>query len=314
MDRNRKILISILAMLVFSAVIAIIDIGMKIPEKDKKSGGVRSLQFGPGIALVRIEGSIDFARSSSTFGFPSGAEAIIKKLDDIEKDSNIKGVIIRINSPGGTVAATQEIYQKIWKLRKKNIPIVASMGEIAASGGYYTASACNYIFANHGTITGSIGVIAMSPNIKRLMEKLGISLNVIKSGKYKDIFSSTRDITDAESALLQEMIDSSYRKFLKDISLGRNMSITDIEPYADGRIMSGETALKHKFVDALGTYEEALDKAKELAKLPSDAPVYEGIKSPFQQFMMSMDGMFKGLNTLNDFINRTESTNLEYRQ
>ncbi len=314
MDRNRKILISILAMLVFSAVIAIIDIGMKIPEKEKKTGGVRGLQFGPGIALVRIEGSIDFARSSSAFGFPSGAEAIIKKLDDIEKDSSIKGVIIRINSPGGTVAATQEIYQKIWKLRKKNIPIVASMGEIAASGGYYTASACNYIFANHGTITGSIGVIAMSPNVKKLMEKLGISLNVIKSGKYKDIFSSTRDITDAESALLQEMIDSSYRKFLKDISLGRNMSITDIEPYADGRIMSGETALKHKFVDALGTYEEALDKAKELAKLPSDAPVYEGIKSPFQQFMMSMDGMFKGLNTLNEFINRADSTNIEYRQ
>lgn len=312
MDRNRKILLSILTMLVLTAVIAVIDIGLKIPNMEKKSGLIQQPQFGPGVGVVRIEGTIDFVKSGGSFGLASGAEAVINRLDELGKDPGIKAVVIRINSPGGTVAATQEIYQKIWKLRKKNIPIIASMGEVAASGGYYVASACNLIYANHGTITGSIGVIAMSPNLKKMLEKLGVSMNVVKSGKFKDIFSYARDVNPEEAAIMQEIIDSSYQQFLRDIAKGRNVGISDIDKYADGRIMSGESALKYKYIDALGTYEEALDKARELGKLPPDAPVYEENKSPFHQIMMSMEGMFRGLNVLTDTVS-TESYKLEYR-
>ncbi len=292
MDRNRKILVSILAMLVLSSIIAIVDISITMKRKeDKPSFSLKTPQFGPGVGLVRIYGPIQMNSAHNAFGLQHGAEAVVARLDELERDSRIKAVVIRINSPGGTVAATQEIYQKIWKIRKKNIPVIASMGDIAASGGYYVASACNYIMANHGTMTGSIGVIAVTPNLKRLFKKLGISMNVIKSGKYKDTLSSYRDLGREERELLQEMIDSSYRKFLRDVALGRSMNQSDIKPYADGRIFTGTTALKYKLVDGLGTFEDSIAKARDLAKLPPDAPIYDDVLNPFQQFMKNIESL-----------------------
>jgi len=190
------------------------------------------------------------------------------------------------------------------------------MGEIAASGGYYVASACNYIVANHGTLTGSIGVIAMSPNLRGLFQKIGIDMNVIKSGKYKDILSSFRDIRPEERELIQEIIDSSYHKFLKDVALGRNQNESDIQPIADGRVMSGETALKYKLVDMLGTFEDAIDKARQLAKLPEDSAVYEEMKSPFEQMFFRMEGMLRGGNIMEQGLRSLEQENnyrIEYR-
>ena len=299
MDKQRKIMTAILAILALIAVIAIIDISLKIDKKNKSDFKMSLRDFGDGIEIVRVEGPIEMSGGSKTFGVPQGTESIIKQLNDIENNSNIKGVVLRINSPGGTVAATQEIYEKIWKLRKKNIIIVASMGDVAASGGYYVASACNYIMANYGTITGSIGVIAYSPNLKRLFDKLGIEMNVIKSGKYKDILSSHRDITQAERTLIQEMIDQTYNKFIKDIALGRNMNQEDILPIADGRVMNGETALENKLIDQLGTFEDAIMKAKELASLDPNAPVYEQNVSPFKEFLESMKNIFFGRFSVN---------------
>lgn len=294
MDRNRKILISILALLVLSSVIAIVDISMNMQQKRGPGVSFRGPQVGSGVGIVRVEGVIEMISSGTPLGMGKGAETIINRLDDMEHNSDIKAVVIRINSPGGSVAATQEIYQKLWRLRKKNIPLVASMGEIGASGGYYIASACNYIVANPGSVTGSIGVIAMSPNVRRLFEKIGVDMNVIKSGRYKDMLSTFRDISPEERQLLQEMIDSSYRKFLKDVALGRNQNESDISPIADGRVMSGETALKHKLVDMLGTFEDAIDKARQMAKLPEDSPVYDESKSTFEQMFFGMQGMFGG--------------------
>jgi protease-4 len=294
MERQRKIIVAILALLALIAVIAVVDVGLKIEKKSKTNITLKMPQFGPGVAVIRIEGSIEMSGPRGLFADSSGAEAIIKRLGEIEKDSSIKAVVIRINSPGGTVAATQEIYEKIWKLRKKNIILVASMGDVAASGGYYIASACNYIVANYGTITGSIGVITMSPNLKRLFDKFGIQMNVIKSGKYKDILSTSRDMTAEERSLLQEMIDLSYNKFIKDIALGRNMSQEDIRPVADGRVMNGETALKNRLIDQLGTFEDAILKAKELAALDADAPVYEKEDSAFQEIFGSIKNVFNG--------------------
>ncbi|PKL35912.1 MAG: signal peptide peptidase SppA [Spirochaetae bacterium HGW-Spirochaetae-1] len=313
MDRNRKILISILALLVLSSVIAIVDISLRIQKTQDTQFALATPKFGPGIGLVRIEGPIEMSSGTSALGLKSGAEAIIQRLDDLEKNSSIKAVVIRINSPGGTVAASQEIYQKIWRLRKKNIPLVVSMADVAASGGYYVASACNYIMANYGTITGSIGVIAYSPNLKRLFEKLGIQMNVIKSGRFKDILSTHRDLAPEERIMIQEMIDASYRKFLKDIALGRNINISDIEPIADGRVMNGEAALKYKLIDGLGDFEDAVNKARELAGLSEDAPVYDDITHPFQQLLMNMEGMFRGQTILKEGMDYNNLYKFEYR-
>jgi len=296
MERQRKIMAAILAMLAFIAIIAIVEIGLKIEKKSKSEINMALPEFGPGVAIVRVEGAIQMTGHAGPFGLPDGAEAVIKRLGEIEQDNNIKAVVLRINSPGGTVAATQEIYEKLWKLRKKNIILVASMGDVAASGGYYIASACNYIFANYGTITGSIGVIAYSPNLKRLFDKFGIQMNVIKSGKYKDILASHRDMTPEERSLIQEMIDLSYNKFIKDIALGRNMNQEDIRPVADGRVMNGESALKNKLIDQLGTFEDAILKAKELSSLDADAPVYDQDESPFREIFGSMKNLFTGSN------------------
>lgn len=313
MDRNRKILISILALMVFTTLIAILHVSLTMQDEKKITFGVKGPQFGPGVGVVRIEGAIGFADRNSALGLSRGTEAVIKRLDEIEKDSSIKAVVVRINSPGGTVAATQEIFQKLMKLRKKNIPLVASMGEIAASGGYYVASACNVIVANQGTITGSIGVIAAAPNLKGLFEKFGVKMNVIKSGKYKDILSSHRDMRDDERELLQELIDISYKKFLKDVALGRNMNQSDIKPYADGRVFTGETALQYKLVDKIGTFEDAIDQARELADLSESAPVYEEKKSPMDEIFMSLESMVRSRAGLEERLNLNEIYPIEYR-
>lgn len=293
MDKNRRIILTILLLVLVSCVLAVIDISLKIKSSDQIGIKLPVPEYGPGVGVVRVYGPISVSDSGSSYlSMGSGSDAIVKMLSKLGDDSRIKAIVLRINSPGGTVAAVQEIFGKLMELRKKNIVLVASMGDMAASGGYYIASACNYVIANHGTVTGSIGVIAAAPNIKGLFEKLGIKMNVIKSGKYKDILSSFRDLTPEEKEILQDMIDSSYMKFLKDVSLGRNIPISDIKPYADGRVMNGETALKHKLIDGIGTYEDAVEKAKSLAKLSDDAPVYDHMRSPLEQFFMSIEGAF----------------------
>ncbi len=294
MDKQRKITAAILVMLVILSVLTIVQISMKIDERKGKTLTFGVSQSGDGVAIVRIDGAIQMIGDSGPFGGPQGAEAVINKLDELGRDSSVKAIVLRINSPGGTVAATQEIYQKLMKLRKKGIILVASMGEVAASGGYYVAAACNHIVANFGTITGSIGVIAVSPNLKGLFKKLGIEMNVIKSGKYKDILSSHRDVTPAERALLQEMIDSSYNRFVKDVCAGRNLEESAVRPVADGRVLNGENALEHRLIDQIGTFEDSIIKAKELAKLPEDAPVFRKKYSPIEQMLEGLGNAYRG--------------------
>lgn len=312
MDRNRRIILIILVLVVLSCLLAIIDIGLNMQSVEQKSFQIAMPEFGPGVGVLKIYGAIDISDSSgNVLGIESGADAIVRKLDKMSKDEKIKAIVVRINSPGGTVAATQEIFKKIMDIRKKNKIIVASMGDVAASGGYYLASACNYIFANQGTITASIGVIASSPNLKGLFEKLGIKMNVIKSGKYKDILSMSRDLSKDELDLIQQIIDSSYKQFLKDVSLGRNVPISDIKDYADGRVMNGEAALECKLIDGIGTYEDAINKARSLAGLPEDSAVYDDVRSPVEQFFMSMEGFFGRSNALEN-LKQSKFSMIEY--
>ena len=293
MDRNRKIVVSILVLMVLSSVLIIIDISLTLQGIKRDVYRIQAPGIGPGVGVIRIYGPIMVADEGGPLGLARGSDALLDRLSQLESDSRIRAIVVRINSPGGTVAATQEIYNKLMKLRKKNVVLVASMGELAASGGYYIASACNYIYANYGTITGSIGVIAMSPNLRGLFEKLGIRMNVIKSGRYKDMLASYKDISPEERQLIQELIDSAYDKFVKDVSLGRNMPIAEIEPYADGRVFNGSSALKYKLVDDLGSMEDAIAKARQMAKLPDDSPVYDEMKSPFERLLMSVSAMIR---------------------
>ena len=316
MDKNRKLLIAILSLFVLCIIVAVFDMSLRIQNTgstDEATSGftVKMPKFGPGIGVVRVSGPIEMS-SQSQLGIKTGAEAIIARLDSLAANPSIKAIVLRVNSPGGTVAATQEIYQKLWQLRKRNIPLIASMGDMAASGGYYISAACNLIYANHGTMTGSIGVIAHSPNVKRLFDNLGIRMDVIKSGRYKDIMSSFRDMSEDERQLLRNMLDSSHKRFVSDVSLGRNIAINEIEPYADGRILMGETAKEYKLIDELGGFEDAIAKAKELAELSPNAPVYEETTNPFQQLLFGLEARISG-NKILESVSTDDFYKLEYR-
>ncbi|HEY9871722.1 MAG TPA: signal peptide peptidase SppA, partial [Candidatus Obscuribacterales bacterium] len=213
----------------------------------------------------------------------SSVESVKRRLRKALKDRRVKGILLRIDSPGGTVATSQELYSYLQELKAKNIPLVASMADVAASGGYYVACGCDKIVCQPGTITGSIGVIMNSFNIMALERKLGIEPQVIKSGKYKDIGSPNRQMTAEEKEILENLILDSYDQFIETVASGRKMDKQRVRKLADGRIYSGRQALKLGLVDELGGYEKAVRSLKELAKtrwgLTKDLPLDEGRRS-----------------------------------
>lgn len=209
---------------------------------------------GPKVAVIDIVGTI------------SNSETIIEQIHQYRDDKDVKAIILRIDSPGGSVAPVQEIYSELSKLNK---PIVASMGGTAASGGYYIACAADQIFANPGTLTGSIGVIMQFIKLKGLYDKVGLDQQVVKSGKFKDVGSPVRDLTAEEQQLLQETIDDVHTQFVNAIFEGRKAVAQDltreqIVALADGRIFSGQQALAHNLIDRLGNLHDAIDLAAEL--------------------------------------------------
>ncbi len=204
------------------------------------------------IAVISIQGVL----TSST--------ETIREFKKYEEDKDVKALVLRIDSPGGTVVAAQEIYEEIHKLRENKV-VLASMGNVAASGGYYVASATEEIVANPGTLTGSIGVISEYPNIEQLMKKVGLRSEVMKSGQFKDLGNPTREMTEAERQILQDLIDNIHMQFIRDVALGRGRTVEEIEPLADGRVFTGEQAKENGLVDRLGNFQDALDRAAELA-------------------------------------------------
>lgn len=297
MDKNRKILVSVLALFVLCAVLAVVSTGLKLQKQEEMSSAeiipsALMQKTGPGVGVVRIEGIIEMS-SDSGLGIKTGSDAVVELIESYAEDSSIKAVVVRINSPGGTVAATQEIYRSLMELRKTK-PVIASVGDIAASGGYYAASACNRIYVNPGSMTGSIGVIATSPNLKKLFEKLGIEMNVIKSGKYKDIMSSSRNMTAEEQQIIQRMIDSGYRQFVSDVSAGRGKPEKEILAVADGRIMDGTDAVKAGLADETGSFRDAVAKAGELAGLSGNFPVYDGAGNLLDHLILSVKDRIAG--------------------
>jgi protease-4 len=180
----------------------------------------------------------------------------------------VKAVVVRVNSPGGVVAPTQEIVGAIERVRKAGKPVVASFGAVAASGGYYVGIAADRIFANPGTLTGSIGVIMQMANVEGLLKKVGVEYVVIKSGAYKDVGNFSRAMTPEERRILQALLDDVYGQFVAAVAKGRGLDEGTVRSFADGRIYSGKQAHALKMVDELGGFEEAVEAAAKLAGIP----------------------------------------------
>jgi protease-4 len=186
------------------------------------------------------------------------SEEAIKVFDKIATDENCRGLLLRVESPGGAVGASQEIFHSLRRLKQtKSIPVWVSLGNVAASGGYYIAVAGDTVFANPGTLTGSIGVIAQFPEAEALLKKAGVSLQTIKSGRFKDVGGFSRKATSAEMAYLQEVINDTHGQFVGDVALGRGMDSVQVAQWADGRVFTGRQALSMGLVDTLGGWDMA---------------------------------------------------------
>ncbi len=216
------------------------------------------------IALIRVEGVI------------MDAQATVGELKRFGDNPSIKAIVLRIDSPGGGVVPSQEIHDAVQRVRQKsNKAVIASMGTVAASGGYYIAAATDRIIANPGTLTGSIGVIMETANVEGLLKKIGVEGVVVKSGKFKDVGSPLRKMTDEEHALLQSVMDDVHKQFIEAVAAGRALEPTEVQALADGRIFTGRQAKDAKLVDELGDLEDAIQLAAELAGIEGEPKVVE---------------------------------------
>ena len=228
--------------------------------------------LGDKVALVNVTGVI------------IDSSSIIEQLKDYSKDSSVKAIVLRINSPGGAVAPSQEIYREILKI-KKTKKVVASMGAVAASGGYYIAAPADKIVANEGTLTGSIGVIMELPNISGLMKKIGVETQVIKSGRHKDLASVFKSLTPEERKILQTVLDDVHDQFIEAVAESRGMNADEIRKLADGRIFTGRMAREIGLVDELGNLEDAIMLAGKLTGIEGEPEVLKK-KDKFSFFDM----------------------------
>lgn len=245
------------------------------------------------IALFEVNGSI----SDGDLGepFPSNqteASKLIRLIKQAEKDGT-KAILLKINSPGGTAAASQAVYAELMRIRKEGkIQIVASCGDMAASGAYYIAAASHRIMANPASAVGSIGVILYSTDVSGLLGKLGVRTTVIKSGPHKDILSPFRAPTSQEKGILQALIDDTYQQFLTDVAAGRRLPVATVKPVADGRIFTGKSAQTLRLVDDLGSYTDALRLAAKLAKVKGEPSVRNYTAVAFwERFLPKMEAM-----------------------
>jgi protease-4 len=210
---------------------------------------------GAKVAVVEIEGII------------VDGTAAIRELREHADNPSIKAVVLRVNSPGGVVAPTQEIFAAIQRARKAGKPVVATLGAVAASGGYYVATAADRIYANPGTLTGSIGVVMQMANIEGLLKKVGVEYVVVKAGSYKDVGNFARTMSPEERKMLQALLDDVYSQFVDAVAEGRGLERSEVLAFAEGRIYSGQQALALKMVDEMGGFEDAVEAAGKLANI-----------------------------------------------
>ena len=247
----------------------------------KISGAIASPQGN--IGVVEVTGPILSSRK------------IIEDLKEFMDDDAIEAIILRVDSPGGGIGPSQEIYRELMKTREAKT-VIASMGSVAASGGYYIACATQGIVANAGTITGSIGVIMEYANIEQIAKKIGISPVVIKSGEYKDMGSPMRELKDTEKQLFQNLVDELHAQFVSDAADARNMETDVMAKLADGRVYTGQTAMKLKLIDRIGNMDDAVQWAGQMAGIEGELTLVYPKEDKITLFRKLTETLFQDVN------------------
>jgi protease IV len=255
---GRRLTVVVATVLVFVGVAALF---LLFGTSMGRSGDGGGPLFGPRVAVVELEGLI------------AETDDLVRELRHHRDNPSVRAVVIRINSPGGVVGPTQEVHDALLRVRQAGKPVVASLGSVAASGGYYIAVAADQIYANPGSLTGSIGVIMQMANVDALMKKVGVDYVVVKAGQFKDLGNFSRPMTPEERRVIQALLDDVHGQFIEAVAKGRKLDRSAVVKFADGRVFSGTQALALKMVDALGGLEEAIEAAAKLAKLPTPPPV-----------------------------------------
>ena len=227
------------------------------------------------VALIEVKGPI------------FDVDTLLREIQTRRRDKRVKAMVVRIDSPGGAVGPSQELFREIQKTRENGTYVVASMGSVAASGGFYVACAADRVFANPGTLTGSIGVIAQFPNVEGLMDKIGVSWNTIKTGKYKDLGSSFRSMTEEEQAVLQATLFDMLAQFTEHVAAGRNMELDAVRKLADGRVFTGRQALGLGLIDEEGTLLDAIDHAAQHVGITGEPQVLRRRERTFGPFKLA---------------------------
>ncbi len=262
---QKKLLAGLILGAIVLSLILVAVLGNRAGPEGRRAAGEQ-------IGLIRIEGVVAGGDQGGFFGL-GGAEETTARLREAADNPNIRAVVLRLNSPGGTAAASQEVSEAVVRLRQAGKPVVASMGDMSASGAYWIASHADTIVANPASITGSIGVIIQTTHLTGLYDMLGIETQTFKSGPHKDMGSPDRMPTPEEQAIFQGMVDDIYAQFVTVVARGRNLPEDQVRELADGRIFTGRQAYELGLVDQLGDLHDAVRTAAELGGLDPDAPV-----------------------------------------
>lgn len=261
------------------------------------SGKPSNLSFGSKIGIIPIEGAI----------LSSGP--VLTRLIEFKKEKQIKAIILRINSPGGGVAPSQEIYREIMRT-KKTKKVIVSMGSVAASGGYYISAAADKIVASPGTLTGSIGVIMEFIHIEEFLDKLGLGMEVLKTGEFKDIGSPHRKLTDRDKALIKTLMSEIQTQFVDAVAQGRHLARERVQAVADGRVLSGAQAKKLGLVDVLGNFRDAVELAKEMTGMEGEVTLVYPKKTRSRLWDLFLEGTSKAFQGA---VKGILDTRIEYR-
>lgn len=255
--------------------------------------------YGPrdAVGIIYLDGVlVSGAGGADLLGSVLGSDDIIGYIEEATWDPTVKALVLRINSPGGSAAAAEEIGRELQKFKAAGKVLVASMGDVAASGAYWIAAGADEIMANASTITGSIGVIMQVQRLEELYEKIGVEVETIKSGPHKDIGSATRQLTAEEREILQSMVDDIFHQFVDVVAAGRGMTREEVLELADGRIFTGRQAQEAGLVDSIGNFYDAIDRAAELAGITGDYDVIEyGRVSPLERLLLGYAVLAPGL-------------------
>ncbi len=277
--------------------IAVLVLGLVITLIFSLAGPTGTLSLKEKIGVIPVEGAI------------TESETVVSQLVEFGKDRGIRAIILRVNSPGGGVAPSQEIYREIRKTIEKK-RVVVSMGSVAASGGYYIASAADKIVASPGTLTGSIGVLMEFVRLQELMQKIGVEMEVLKSGQFKDMGSPFRKLTEPDRELVQKLIFDIQKQFVEAVAQGRNLPLEKVRDIADGRIISGSQGKELGLVDELGNFEDAVELAKTMVGIKGEVTLVYPKKARTRLWDLLFEG---GSHALSRALRNIADTRVEYR-